>query len=71
MIKLITFLQAYIATLDATLDANDNRRDRGAGIAEYALLVAGIAVVAAVAIAAFGGALATFFGGLADALGFG
>lgn len=44
--------------------------DTGATVAEYALLVALIAVVVVGAITAFGGALSGFFGGLPGDLGF-
>jgi Flp pilus assembly pilin Flp len=57
MTKFFAFLQSYVATIDRDEDV-------GAGIAEYALLVAGIAVLALGAVRAFGGALGTFFGNL-------
>ncbi len=47
-----------------------SEEDQGATVAEYALLVALIAVVVAVAIGFFGTALSTFFSGLPAALGF-
>lgn len=46
------------------------KREEGQDIAEYAMLVALIAVVAAVAVGLFGNEVATFFGGLAAQLGF-
>jgi Flp pilus assembly pilin Flp len=64
MNRFIVFLQTYLATLDIHAD----RRDLGAGIAEYALLVALIAIVAGVGILAFGNALSAFFSGLFDLL---
>lgn len=47
----------------------DENEDVGAGIVEYALLVAFIAVVAGAAIGLFGGQLATFFRGLGARVG--
>ncbi|MFM8305043.1 MAG: Flp family type IVb pilin [Actinomycetota bacterium] len=44
--------------------------ERGAGIAEYALLVALIAVVALGGIQLFGNGVSDFFGGLPAQLGF-
>lgn len=44
--------------------------ERGAGIAEYALLVALIAVVALGGIQLFGSGVSDFFGGLPAQLGF-
>lgn len=46
-----------------------NNEDRGASLAEYALLVAGIAVMIVAAISVFGDALGTFFSGLSTSLG--
>jgi pilus assembly protein Flp/PilA len=47
----------------------DREDDRGATVAEYALLVAGIAVVVGAAIAIFGTQLGNFFSGLGSRLG--
>jgi len=41
------------------------REEEGAGLVEYALLVAGIALAAILGIQAFGGAINTWFNGLA------
>jgi len=62
-------IYTMIARFYAGMYERDENEDVGAGIVEYALLVAFIAVVAGVAIAAFGGQLATFFGGLAADVG--
>ncbi|KRC66264.1 hypothetical protein ASE12_16770 [Aeromicrobium sp. Root236] len=46
------------------LSDRPRRDDKGAAMVEYALLVAGIAVVVGVAAAALGGRISTMFGGL-------
>ncbi|ALV47345.1 hypothetical protein MB46_02355 [Arthrobacter alpinus] len=55
----------FIATADRFRDG-----ERGATATEYAMLVAGIAVVVAVAVGVFGTALSTFFGTLPTKLKF-
>lgn len=62
-------IYTMIARFYAGMYERDETEDVGAGIVEYALLVAFIAVIAGAAIATFGGQLATFFGGLADSVG--
>jgi pilus assembly protein Flp/PilA len=62
-------IYTMMATFFAGMYDRDESEDRGAGIVEYALLVAFIAVVAGGAIAIFGGQLAAFFGGLAGRVG--
>lgn len=57
-------------TLLSFLLAADTDEDRGATVAEYALLIAFIAVVVGAAIALFGTALADFFESLPGKLGF-
>jgi pilus assembly protein Flp/PilA len=64
-------IYTMMATFFAGMYDRDESEDRGAGIVEYALLVALIAVVAGVAIAAFGTQLADFFSGLAAEVGIG
>ena len=54
-------LYILISTLFADLDQHE---DRGAGMTEYALLVAFIALVAVVGVTAFGTELNDFFDGL-------
>lgn len=48
----------------ATLQGRREQGDKGAAMVEYALLVAGIAVVVGVAAAALGGRVTTMFGTL-------
>ena len=67
MEKLYTMMAAFFTGMYD----RDESEDRGAGIVEYALLVAFIAVVAGVAISLFGIDLATFFNGLAADVGIG
>jgi len=57
-------------SLQSRLLALREGNDQGAGIAEYALLVALIAVVAIIGITTFGEQLADFFGTLPGKLGF-
>jgi pilus assembly protein Flp/PilA len=72
MEKVFVFVQTFLAGLQDQLiegmQAPD--RDRGAGIAEYALLVALIALIALGGITIFGEDLSDFFGGLSGDLGF-
>lgn len=64
-------IYTMIARFYTGMYERDENEDVGAGIVEYALLVAFIAVVAGVAIAAFGEQLVTFFDGLAEDVGIG
>ncbi len=59
-----------LITLYTYLMADHPEEDRGATAAEYALLVALIAVAVVGAVTAFGGALSDFFTGLPGDLGF-
>ncbi|MEY4607359.1 MAG: Flp family type IVb pilin [Ilumatobacteraceae bacterium] len=61
--------KAAISLQSRLLSLRDGN-DQGAGIAEYALLVALIAVVAIIGITTFGEQLADFFGTLPGKLGF-
>ena len=54
--NLIPFIQAFVATR-----RND---EKGAAMVEYGLLVAGIAVVVAVAVFALGGRISALFDGI-------
>lgn len=62
-------MKLWIA-LCSYLMADRTDEDRGATVAEYALLVALIAVVVVGSITLFGSALSTFFGSLPTKLGF-
>ena len=58
------FNQLY-AVLSATLHEIDTRKgDRGAAMVEYALLVAGMALVVAAAVALFGTKITAFINGI-------
>jgi pilus assembly protein Flp/PilA len=61
---------ARIVTGDFEMLEYDEDKDVGAGIVEYALLVAFIALIAGVGILVFGNAVSTFFSGLGTKLGF-
>jgi pilus assembly protein Flp/PilA len=61
----LNFVIAYVMSA-ATTSKSD---EKGATAVEYALVVAGIAIGLVVAVGAFGGALATFFNGLAADVG--
>lgn len=60
MSKLVAKTQVFLSGL---------KKEEGATAVEYALLVAGIAVVIVGAIGLFGGALSTFFTNLKTSLG--
>jgi len=51
----------FLSTLRRKLAALTRRDDRGAALAEYGLLAVGIAVVAAAAVWALGGAVLSLF----------
>jgi len=59
-------LKFYVTLQTLFIAGTDRLRDgeRGATATEYALLVAGIAVVVAVGVFAFGSSLNSYFGGL-------
>lgn len=63
-------MKKFAVSMQARLLALRTGQDQGAGIAEYALLVALIAVVAIIGITTFGEQLADFFGTLPGKLGF-
>ena len=56
------FERIYMAM--AVLQDRRERGDKGAAMVEYALLVAGIAVVVGTVVAALGGRIATMFTGM-------
>ena len=62
-------IYTMIARFYTGMYERDENEDVGAGIVEYALLVAFIAVVAGVAIKTFGGELSTFFSSLGTKTG--
>ena len=57
--KLITFLQTWIATRELRED-----REEGAAMVEYGMLLAGIAVVVYVAVQALGSRIIALFNGI-------
>lgn len=59
-------IYTMIARFYAGMYERDESEDTGAGILEYALLVALIALVALAGITVFGDDLSTFFDGLSD-----
>lgn len=63
-------MKKFAVSMQSRLMAFREGNDQGAGLAEYALLVALIAVVAIVGITAFGEQLADFFTSLPSKLGF-
>lgn len=63
-------MKKFAASMQSRLVTFREGNDQGAGLAEYALLVALIAVVAIVSITAFGEQLSTFFTSLPSKLGF-
>ena len=63
-------MKKFAASVQSRLVTLREGDDQGAGLAEYALLVALIAVVAIVGITAFGEQLSTFFTSLPSKLGF-
>ncbi|MFZ9628260.1 MAG: Flp family type IVb pilin [Ilumatobacteraceae bacterium] len=63
-------MKKFAASMQSRLVTFREGNDQGAGLAEYALLVALIAVVAIVGITAFGEQLSTFFTSLPSKLGF-
>ena len=64
MLQPLAFLFAWTTAKAEELD----RRETGATATEYALIIAGIAVVIVGALALFGGNLATFWSGLTSKL---
>jgi pilus assembly protein Flp/PilA len=61
--KLFAFITSYFLSASG-------RPDRGATVAEYALLLSLIAVIVIVGVTLFGNALGDFFSGLPQRLGF-
>jgi pilus assembly protein Flp/PilA len=61
--KLFAFITSYFVS-------DTQRQDRGATVAEYALLLSLIAVIVIVGVTLFGNALGDFFSGLPERLGF-
>ena len=59
----------YVWSWMRTLGASLRRRDEGATMVEYGLMVALIAVVAAVTVTILGGGLQGLFGDVADQIG--